>query len=140
MHPPLWQPSCHVGSTAPRNGGTQPAACEPSTWHAFGAQVAGILSNDVEQLGRALGSEVVVEAARGPLIPGFKEVKKAAVGAGAFGCTISGAGPTVVAVVGDQSVGHDVGRAMADAFRSSGGLEVNSVQVVRLDTEGARVI
>jgi homoserine kinase len=103
-------------------------------------QVAGILSNNVEQLGRALGSEIVVEAARGPLIPGFAAVKEAACKAGAFGCAISGAGPTVVAVVADDEVGQAVGQAMAEAFRSSGGLEVNSVQVVALDCEGARLV
>jgi homoserine kinase len=103
-------------------------------------QVAGILTRNVQQLGQALNSDVVVEAARGPLIPGFAAVKEAALKAGAFGCTISGAGPTVVAVVDDDEVGQAVGHAMANAFRSAGGLEINSVQVVALDSEGARLI
>jgi homoserine kinase len=102
-------------------------------------QVAGILTGNVELLGRALGEETVIEAARGPLIPGFAQVKQAAMDAGAHGCTISGAGPTVVAVVGsDTAAGQHVGEAMSKAFADSGGLETNSVQVVLLDREGAR--
>ncbi|KAK9865182.1 hypothetical protein WJX84_002731 [Apatococcus fuscideae] len=49
----------------------------------------------------SLGWDVIVEPVRGPLIPGFAEVKAAAKAAGAYGCTISGAGPTCVAVVSD---------------------------------------
>lgn len=80
-----------------------------------------------------------MEAARGPLIPGFAQVKQAAMDAGAYGCTISGAGPTVVAVIGaDAAAGKAVGEAMSTAFADTGGLETNSVQVVELDREGAR--
>ena len=103
-------------------------------------QVAGILTNDVPLLGTALGSETVVEGARGSIIPGFAAVKAAAGDAGAYGCTISGAGPTVVAVVDDRGVGERVAQAMSDAFLAEGGLETNSVQIVELDREGAREV
>jgi homoserine kinase len=100
--------------------------------------VAGILLNDGEMLGRALGEELVVEAARGPLIPGFAAVKQAAMKAGAHGCTISGAGPTIVAIVTDRELGDAVADAMCSAFRGTGQLEINTVQVVELDRTGAR--
>lgn len=45
-------------------------------------QVAGILLGDSKQLGSALNSDVVVEPVRGPLIPGFRAVKDAALAAG----------------------------------------------------------
>jgi homoserine kinase len=60
--------------------------------------------------------------------------------AGAYGCTISGAGPTAVAVVPDPEVGAKVIEAMGAAFKQSGGLEVNSSAVVRLDPEGAKFV
>lgn len=60
--------------------------------------------------------------------------------AGAFGCAISGAGPTCVAVVNNPQVGEHVADAMVQAFRQEGKLEVNSASVVRLDKQGARVI
>lgn len=102
--------------------------------------MAGILNGDAELLGKALGEEAVVEGARGPLIPGFAAVKAAAVAAGAFGCTISGAGPTMVAAVPDEKVGHVVAEAMSKAFKEDGGLETRSVQIVGVDEEGARVV
>jgi len=57
--------------------------------------------------------------------------------AGAYGCTISGAGPTAVAVVPDPEVGGRVAGAMGAAFKAAG-LEVNSSNVVALDPHGAK--
>lgn len=105
-----------------------------------GALVAAILQGDARLLGSALDSDCVVEPVRAPLIPGMPEVKAAAKAAGAYGCTISGAGPTAVAVVSDPGVGERVADAMAAAFREAGKLEVNSRKVVRLDPEGAKFV
>lgn len=60
--------------------------------------------------------------------------------AGAYGCTISGAGPTCVAVVDNPSLGQTVAEAMVKAFEQEGKLEVNSARVVKLDQQGARVL
>lgn len=105
---------------------------------AGGALVAGITSGNVALLGAALDSDVIIEPVRGKLIPGFSAVKEAAKAAGAYGCTISGAGPTAVAVVGDPEVGERVKEAMVEAFKSRGGLQVNSAKVLKLDSVGAR--
>lgn len=102
--------------------------------------VAGILTADAAAIGKALDSDVVVEPVRGPLIPGFAAVKEAAKAAGAYGCTISGAGPTAVAVVKDPEVGARVQAAMVAAFKGAGGLEVNSAAILKLDNIGARVV
>lgn len=102
--------------------------------------VAGILEGDPALVGRALDSDWIIEPVRGPLIPGFLDVKQAAKDAGAYGCTISGAGPTAVAVVENEQVGQRVIDAMKEAFKTSGGLDTNSANVVQLDHKGARVI
>ena len=64
------------------------------------ANLAGFLTacytNDLEMMREAF-DDVVIEPQRQALIPGFKTVKQAALGAGALGCSISGAGPTVFA-------------------------------------------
>lgn len=60
--------------------------------------------------------------------------------AGAYGCTISGAGPTCVAVVDNPGLGQQVAEAMVKAFVQHGRLEVNSARVVKLDQQGARVL
>lgn len=104
-----------------------------------GALVASVLQGDLVGLGKAMSSDKIVEPTRAPLIPGMEAVKKAAIEAGAFGCTISGAGPTAVAVTDDEKKGKEIGERMINAFLKEGNLKaVASVQ--RLDRAGARLI
>ncbi|PNW86328.1 hypothetical protein CHLRE_02g082200v5 [Chlamydomonas reinhardtii] len=105
-----------------------------------GALVAGILTGDVKLVGESLDRDVIIEPVRAPLIPGMMAVKEAAKAAGAYGCTISGAGPTAVAIVDDPAVGARVAEAMSAAFRNAGKLDVNTAQVVKLDPEGAKFV
>lgn len=102
-----------------------------------GSLVAGIITGDIALLGSALDSDAIVEPVRAPLMPGMLAVKEAAKKAGAFGCTISGAGPTAVAIVDNPETGEKVMWAMCNAFRTEGKLEVNSAKVVKLDPVGA---
>ena len=100
------------------------------------ALCSALVGGDFETVGRAMGSDAVVEPRRGPLIPGFAAVKKAAMSHGAHGCTISGAGPTAVAV-GTSAEGLSAAvEAMCDAF--SGFHEIGCAAVCRPDFEGAR--
>ncbi|KAL2927839.1 Homoserine kinase [Bienertia sinuspersici] len=103
------------------------------------ALVAAVLMGDVEGLGKALSGDRIVEPTRAPLIPGMGAVKKAAVAAGAYGCTISGAGPTAVAVTDDEEKGKEIGERMVEAFSKEGGLKAVAV-VKKLDRVGARVV
>eukprot|EP00192_Tetraselmis_astigmatica_P013162 CAMPEP_0117665380 /NCGR_PEP_ID=MMETSP0804-20121206/9778_1 /TAXON_ID=1074897 /ORGANISM="Tetraselmis astigmatica, Strain CCMP880" /LENGTH=319 /DNA_ID=CAMNT_0005472787 /DNA_START=281 /DNA_END=1240 /DNA_ORIENTATION=- len=105
-----------------------------------GSLVASILTGDAVNLGKSLNSDIIIEPTRGPLIPGFQAVKEAANGAGAYGCTISGAGPTICAVVPNPEIGHKVGEAMAEAFRKEGKLDINTIQVVKLCMAGTKLI
>lgn len=57
------------------------------------AMVAAFHSGDLALLGRSLDDQIA-EPARGVLLPGFDEAKRAALEAGALGGSISGAGPT----------------------------------------------
>lgn len=80
-----------------------------------------------------------MEPRRAPLIPGLSAVKVAAISAGAHGATISGAGPTAVAVVPDEVTGQRVVAAMVAAFREQGKLEAEG-RVAALDRQGARLV
>ncbi|GAU43378.1 hypothetical protein TSUD_254610 [Trifolium subterraneum] len=104
-----------------------------------GALVAGVLQGDLVMLGKALSSDKIVEPKRAPLIPGMDAVKKAAIEAGAFGCTISGAGPTAVAITDNEQKGHLIGQQMVQAFQKEGNLNA-SANVKQLDRIGARLI
>jgi homoserine kinase len=58
--------------------------------------LAGCYSNDLALIREAF-EDVLIEPQRSRLIPGFAQVKQAALAAGALGCSISGAGPSVFA-------------------------------------------
>ncbi|KAK3005295.1 hypothetical protein RJ639_016905 [Escallonia herrerae] len=104
-----------------------------------GALVASVLQGDLVGLGKALSSDKIVEPRRAPLIPGMEAVKKAAIGAGAFGCTISGAGPTAVAITDDEDKGREIGDRMVEAFMDVGKLKAVA-SVKKLDRLGARLV
>ncbi|MBI3466498.1 MAG: homoserine kinase, partial [Planctomycetes bacterium] len=63
----------------------------------MGALVAALHADDLQLLGRCI-EDALVEPLRAPLIPGFTQVKAAALGGGALGCSIAGAGPSVFAL------------------------------------------
>ncbi|MFQ5876549.1 MAG: homoserine kinase [Acidobacteriota bacterium] len=95
-----------------------PLADAVSNWAHVGALVAAIAREDLPAMGRALVDRVV-EPVRAKLIPGFLEARRAAMRAGAYGCSISGAGPTVFALAADQDAAR-IGRAMQAAFHGHG--------------------
>mgnify|MGYP006284732543 CR=1 FL=1 len=78
----------------------------------------GMFRDDPELVGRGLRDEVVTPH-RTALIDGYDAVKAAAMDAGATGVTVSGAGPTVLAVV-RMGTRKRVATAMVDAFDGAG--------------------
>ncbi|BBN13817.1 homoserine kinase [Marchantia polymorpha subsp. ruderalis] len=103
------------------------------------ALVSAILLGDARLLGSALGSDTIVEPKRGPLIPGMLAVKLVSMKHDAFGCTISGAGPTTVAITDSEDEGHRIGARMVEEFMADGKLKATA-HVQKLDREGARVV
>lgn len=101
-----------------------------------GAMVAACYTGDVALFGRAIDDRIA-EPARAPLLPGFLAAKRAALDAGAYGMSISGAGPSAFAVVSDDLIAHAVATAMRDAYIAAG-LECET-RVTRVDPEGAIV-
>ncbi|MBN1918719.1 MAG: homoserine kinase [Verrucomicrobia bacterium] len=99
--------------------------------------VAAFTTGDISLLGRCV-SDSVIEPVRAHLIPGFYDVKYAALDAGAHGCSISGAGPSVFAVTDNISKAHTIGEAMVRAFA---GANVQSTsQIVKMESDGCRII
>lgn len=85
-----------------------------------GALLAFMLQGNSVNLGKALSANKVVGPRRAHLIPGMEAVKKATIQGGAFGCTISGAGPTTVAVINESEKGKEIGEVMVKAFLREG--------------------
>lgn len=97
--------------------------------------VAAAEGNDVERFGRAI-QDRIAEPARARLLPGFEAVKRAALRAGALGCSISGSGPTVFAVTASQAGAERIGAAMRRAYGRLG--IASAIRIARPDRRGAR--
>ncbi|MDZ7701262.1 MAG: homoserine kinase [Halobacteriales archaeon] len=80
--------------------------------------VAGMARGDPGLVGRGMHDPIVTPA-RAALIEGYDAVHEAAVDAGAAGVTVSGAGPTVLAVP-EPGRSRAVASAMVDAFEDAG--------------------
>ncbi|HYO77786.1 MAG TPA: homoserine kinase [Thermoanaerobaculia bacterium] len=81
---------------------------------------------DGNLLGRALDDRYA-EPRRASLIPNFYDVKRAAMKSGAFGCSISGSGPTVFAIAPSEGVARACRDAMARAFHEVAGTHVGAI-------------
>ncbi|MBT3342784.1 MAG: homoserine kinase [Gemmatimonadetes bacterium] len=80
--------------------------------------VAAVATGHPELLGRAM-EDRLHEPYRAPLVPGFEAVRHAATAAGALGASLSGAGPSVVAL-SLRSATSDVAAAMTQAWKDVG--------------------
>ena len=79
--------------------------------------VAGFSQKDSELIGSSV-KDVIVEPARKHMIPGFDKVKKNALAAGAYGVTISGAGPSVIAFTDKKHDSKKISNAMKRGFKA----------------------
>ena len=82
------------------------------------AIVSGFLLKDSKLIGTSI-RDVIVEPARQHMIPGFSKVKKLALDAGAYGVTISGAGPSVIAFTSKSNNVKKISAAMERGFRTA---------------------
>jgi len=120
----LWTPRLRIETRAAR--ALLDATSERATWVQQMANTAALVHafahGDGALLGRALDDRYA-EPRRAALIPRFFEVKTAARIAGAFGGSISGAGPTVFAIAPDERTA----RAAAEAMQRAGEVEAEAL-------------
>jgi homoserine kinase len=98
--------------------------------------ISGCYTSDLDMI-RASLEDVVIEPQRQALIPGFQEVRLAAMEAGALGCSISGAGPALFA----WALAKDAHRVL-EAMRREFGSTATRIDewLVDFEADGARVI
>ena len=104
----------------------------------LGGFIAGCFGSDLEMIRHSF-SYVVIEPQRASLIPGFAEVRAAAMKCGALGASISGSGPSVFAWVTADEAAAKVRDAMVQAFKSNGITEVDS-WISAVSQQGATII
>lgn len=88
-------------------------------WGNVAGLVTGLITSDYALIGRSM-QDVIVEPLRAILIPGFYDVKDAAIQAGALGGGISGSGPSIFALSRGEDTAQKVGAAMVSAFKNIG--------------------
>ena len=134
-------PHCQVSTAAARrlvNERTYGLGVIVPNIGSVAALVAALYRGDLPLLGRSIDDRII-EPLRATLIPGFAEVKNAAIGAGALGCSIAGSGPSVFAFADGDSSAQHIGATMQAAFKSAAGLD-SDLFWGKVSTEGARVI
>ncbi len=84
----------------------------------LGGFIIGLYNSDFDLISRSL-QDVIIEPQRAKLIPQFYDVKNVAISAGALGCSISGAGPSIFALSSNLTTAEKVGQQMRDIFTSA---------------------
>jgi homoserine kinase len=112
LHPHL---EVETGAARAILGDTIPLREGVRQWANVGAFVAGLFQGDLALVARAL-EDHVAEPRRAHLVPGFADVKRAALDAGALGCSLSGSGPSMFALCATRQAAEASGAAMQSAF------------------------
>ena len=88
-------------------------------WGNIAGLVAGFMQNDYGLIGRSL-EDVIIEPVRSILIPGFNDVKKLCVEAGALGGGISGSGPSIFMLCREEATAKAVEIIMKGVYIKMG--------------------
>ena len=119
-------------------GTTVPLAEAVRQWANMGALVDGLHRADFALISRAL-EDTIAEPRRAVLIPGLASIKRAAVQAGALGCSLSGSGPSLFALCATPALATRVAEAMTAEVRAQIGGE-SQTYVSPIASRGARVL
>ncbi|NND16080.1 MAG: homoserine kinase [Eudoraea sp.] len=106
-------------------------------WGNLGGLISGLASGDHGLISRSL-EDHIVEPKRKHTIPGFDDMKTAALESGALGFGISGSGPAVYALCKGLNTAEVVGNNMANSFKPHG--ISFDLHCSRIHSEGVRVI
>lgn len=105
-------------------------------WGNVGGLIAGLYTKDYDLIGRSL-EDVVIEPIRSILIPGYSEVKKASLQAGALGCSISGSGPSIFTLSRGKETADEVKTVMAEVYEQYG--VDYDIHISQVNVDGAKV-
>jgi homoserine kinase len=105
-------------------------------WGNVAGLIAGLMKGDYNLISRSL-VDVIVEPIRSTLIPGFDQIKKLSITAGALGGGISGSGPSIFMLSKDEKTAKAVESAMSEEYRKTGiGFHT---YVTTINNEGVKV-
>lgn len=134
VHPAMQLRTAEARAVLPRSVALDVALAQAG---AVAAMVAAFCTGDLARL-RGVVDDRIAEPARAPLLPGFAAAKRAALDAGALGCSISGAGPSSFALTDGDVIARAVCDAMIAAYHDAGITATG--RVAEVDQRGARLI
>jgi homoserine kinase len=88
-------------------------------WGNVGGLITGLFTEDYGLISRSL-EDGIIEPLRSLLIPGFEDLREAALQAGALGFGISGSGPSVFALAKGRDTALNVEQRMKECYQSLG--------------------
>lgn len=106
-------------------------------WGNIAGLVAGLIREDYDLISRSL-EDHIIEPVRSILIPGFNEVKKDSIEAGALGGGISGSGPSIFMLSKDATTAKAVEDVMKTVFIKIG-IDFHT-HVTTINAEGVKVL
>ena len=106
-------------------------------WGNVAGLISGLYESDYDLIGRSM-EDHIIEPIRSILIPGYPEVKKAALDAGVLGCGISGSGPSVFALSKGMRSAEISAEKMCREFKNIG-IE-SDIYVSKVNNQGPIVI
>jgi homoserine kinase len=99
--------------------------------------IHAIHTKDIEEFGSAISVDYIHEPVRGAAIPGYWEIKKKVIDMGAYGCTISGGGSSVIAFCPEEKQ-NDIASYMEKEFQSN--LNFSKVYKTFTSNQGVQII
>jgi homoserine kinase len=106
-------------------------------WGNIAGLVAGLMKGDYDLIGRSL-EDVIIEPVRSILIPGFDELKKACIAAGALGGGISGSGPSIFFLSKEKETAVKVEEAMKELYTRLG--LAHHTYVTSINQSGVQIV
>lgn len=116
IHPQIEVKTSYAREILPKQVALKDAVTQ---WANVAGLVAGFMKQDYDLISRSL-QDVLIEPVRSKLIPGFDEMKKCCLEAGALGGGISGSGPSVFMLSKNEATAKAVEQAMNDVYRKTG--------------------
>lgn len=116
VHPQIEIKTSYAREILPKD---VPLKSAVTQWANVAGLVAGFLKEDYGLISRSL-NDVIVEPVRSKLIPGFDEVKKRSLSAGALGGGISGSGPSLFMLSENEQKAKAVEDEMKSVYENLG--------------------
>ncbi len=106
-------------------------------WANFGSLIHSLHTNNYQLIKRSL-HDAIIEPHRSKLIPFYKEVKQAALNAGALGTNISGSGPSIFSLCKGIEIATMVSDAIKKVYLSTG-IKFD-IHISKINIEGIKVL